>query len=62
MPLPKHRTSRARRNQSRTHKKTEPLDISVCSHCGEAKLPHMICKACGYYNDRLVMEKKEKES
>jgi len=32
-----------------------------CPRCGEAKLSHRICPSCGYYRDRLVIEKQEEE-
>lgn len=32
---------------------------SICSNCGEAKLPHRACPHCGYYNNRPVIEGKE---
>jgi large subunit ribosomal protein L32 len=36
-------------------------NVVPCSHCGEPKLTHRMCAACGYYRDRLVIEPKEEE-
>jgi large subunit ribosomal protein L32 len=27
-----------------------------CPNCGEQKLPHHLCNACGYYDGRQVTE------
>ena len=61
MPLPKRRHSKSRRDKSRTHQGLVAPSISTCSHCGAAKLPHRVCPACGYYNNRPVVEIKEKK-
>ncbi len=31
--------------------------ISKCDKCGEARLSHTACSACGYYNGRMVIDK-----
>ena len=31
--------------------------ISRCSKCGESKLAHTVCTACGFYNGRMVIDK-----
>ena len=59
MAVPKHKTSKSKRDKRRTHQKVEPLNLSKCSQCGEALLPHNACKACGYYKGREVIKNKE---
>lgn len=59
MAVPKHKTSKSRRNSRRAHIKAPALNPSVCPQCGEAKLPHHICKSCGSYKGRTVIETKE---
>jgi large subunit ribosomal protein L32 len=61
MPLPKRRFSRSRTLKKRTHKKLPGILFSLCSHCHSQKLPHQICPVCGYYNDKQVIEIKEKK-
>jgi large subunit ribosomal protein L32 len=29
---------------------------SRCDHCGQAKLPHVVCQNCGWYKGRQVIE------
>lgn len=41
----------------RSHDKMKVFATSECSNCGENKLPHHICSACGHYNGRAVIVK-----
>jgi large subunit ribosomal protein L32 len=59
MAVPKRRKSKSRRDQGRTHKKTDAPNLSTCPQCGEAKLPHHVCSECGTYNGRTVIETEE---
>jgi large subunit ribosomal protein L32 len=59
MAVPKHKTSKSKRDKRRTHQKVEALNLSKCSQCGEPVLPHNICKSCGYYKGREVVKSKE---
>lgn len=56
------RSSKTRKLKRRTHYKIEVPGMSVCSQCGELKLSHRVCPACGYYKkDQKVLEIKVKE-
>jgi large subunit ribosomal protein L32 len=35
--------------------------LVACPQCKSLKLPHMICRVCGYYAGRQVIEIKVKE-
>ncbi|QTA81173.1 50S ribosomal protein L32 [Desulfonema limicola] len=59
MAVPKHKTSKSKRDKRRTHQKLTAPAIAECPECGEAKLPHHACKACGTYKGRNIMEHKE---
>ncbi|MFA4842774.1 MAG: 50S ribosomal protein L32 [Candidatus Omnitrophota bacterium] len=61
MPLPKKRHSKARGRRRRTHWKLSGLNLSPCPQCKQPKLPHVVCKVCGYYAGRQVLEIKVKE-
>ena len=39
---------------SETNKKLETPNIVECPQCHEYKLPHKVCKACGYYKGKAV--------
>lgn len=57
MPVPKRRTSKARKNSRRAnHDRVERPNLTKCSKCGEPKLPHRVCLSCGFYNGKEVIE------
>ena len=52
MAVPKKKTSKARRDKRRTHKKTTLPNVIACPQCGDFKLPHRVCPSCGVYKGR----------
>lgn len=56
MPNPKRRHSSTRRDKRRAHDFMTPPQLTVCSHCGVAILPHRICPECGYYRGKQAIE------
>lgn len=60
MAVPKRKTSKARRDKRRSsHWKLDEPGIVACPNCGEYRMPHRVCRACGYYNGRKVLEVKK---
>ncbi|MFO0628219.1 MAG: 50S ribosomal protein L32 [Polyangiales bacterium] len=58
MAVPKRRTSRSKRNQRRAnHDRVAAPAINRCPNCGEVKVPHRVCAACGFYDGKPVIEK-----
>lgn len=55
MAVPKRKTSKSKRNMRRSHHALTPTRMGECSNCGEMKLPHHVCGACGHYNGRAVI-------
>lgn len=51
MAVPKQRQNSSRRDRRRSHNigKIKTLTTQKCSSCGEQKLPHRVCDACGTY-------------
>lgn len=57
---PKRKTSKARKNERRSHIKVAELPVLVgCSQCNSMKLPHNVCPACGTYKGREVIDLKK---
>ena len=61
MANPKRRHSSQRQALRRTFYKLKNINMSVCTHCKNMKLPHKVCPYCGYYKGRSVVEVKKKE-
>ena len=61
MPLPKRRHSKARGRKRRTHWKLSVAGLGACPQCKQPKLSHRVCKFCGYYDGKQVIEIKVKE-
>lgn len=56
MAVPKKRTSKQRKRKRRTHYKAEAPSTQSCPRCGDPKLPHRVCMACGYYRGEAVLD------
>ena len=61
MPLPKRRTSKARRDKRRTHQKLSKPGVTTCPQCGEPVLSHRACKKCGFYKGESVLKVAEEK-
>ena len=60
MAVPKKRTSKSRKGMRRSHdalKFTE--NVIECENCGELKLRHHVCDACGTYRGLQVFSAEE---
>ncbi|MDQ1913248.1 50S ribosomal protein L32 [Paenibacillus sp. GD4] len=55
MAVPQRRTSKTRRDMRRTHFKLEVPGMVKCDNCGEFKLGHRVCKVCGHYKKREII-------
>lgn len=59
MAVPKRKTSKSKKNKRRASAyKLPKATISECPQCHEPKLPHRVCRACGYYKNREVIDVK----
>ena len=56
---PKNRTSKARRDKRRANWKLTVPGLAKCSKCGALIMPHHVCKKCGTYNKRQVIQTAE---
>jgi len=63
MAVPKSKVSKARRDKRRSaHWKLDAPTISKCQKCGELRVPHRACGACGTYNGRTEEKYLRKKS
>ena len=54
MAVPKQKQSHARTSQRRAQHKVSAPTYNECPQCHQPRLPHRVCKSCGYYNGRAV--------
>jgi large subunit ribosomal protein L32 len=59
MPNPRRRHSRKRRDKRRTGDALALPKTVECPQCHEPKLPHTVCKACGTYDGKRVLNVEE---
>ena len=60
MPVPKKRHSQSRKLKRRAaHMRMVAPTVTLCPKCSEPKLPHRVCRSCGTYNGREVIEVSE---
>ncbi len=56
MAVPKRRWSKMRSRRSRSNWKLRAPGLVECPQCHELKMSHRVCKNCGYYDGREVIE------
>jgi large subunit ribosomal protein L32 len=66
--VPKWNKTKARRNKRRMHLVVKAKNSTKCPKCAKPVLPHTVCKNCGFYKGREVIDvlaklsKKEKKT
>ncbi|NMB24707.1 MAG: 50S ribosomal protein L32 [Firmicutes bacterium] len=55
MAVPKRRHSKARTRKRRASWNIEIPGTVECPQCHEPRLPHRVCRNCGYYKGRRVL-------
>jgi large subunit ribosomal protein L32 len=59
MAVPKKKTSRSVRDMRRSHHAlVANAAVEYCPNCGEPKLRHNLCNACGTYRGRQLAKAK----
>ncbi|SFG10679.1 large subunit ribosomal protein L32 [Lachnospiraceae bacterium C7] len=53
---PKNKSSKGRRDKRRANWKMKAPNLVKCSNCGELMIPHRVCKSCGYYAMKSIVE------
>ncbi len=59
MPVPKRKASKSRRNSRKSANQVVTASSFMdCSNCNSTVVPHQVCKNCGFYGGKKVMETK----
>lgn len=56
MAVPKRKVSKQRRNKRRANYKLTAPNLVRCPQCHALKEQHKVCKECGYYKGKEVVE------
>lgn len=59
MAVPFRRTSKMKKRTRRTHFKLQVPGMVECPNCGEMKLSHRVCKACGTYKGTSLKHQRQ---
>ena len=68
MAVPRHSHTRSKVGKHRMHLSIKPRVLGVCKKCSKPILSHTVCKYCGYYKGKEVinvlakLSKKEKKA
>jgi large subunit ribosomal protein L32 len=60
--LPKHKVSRHQRGNRRRHQFLKAPVLVRCPECGAMMQAHRVCRDCGTYKGRQVIERKADKS
>ena len=58
MAVPKRKQSKSRTNKRFANYKATMPTLVECPHCHELKVPHRVCKTCGFYDGKEVVAQK----
>ncbi|MDY2842134.1 MAG: 50S ribosomal protein L32 [Candidatus Borkfalkiaceae bacterium] len=61
MAVQKSKTSKQRTNTRFANWKLSTPNLSECPQCHELKASHQVCKKCGYYDGKQVIDTAKKE-
>lgn len=56
MGVPRHHLAKGKQGRRRSHLALKAKSLAKCNNCGKVKKGHVICKACGYYRGRMVID------
>ncbi|MCQ2380648.1 MAG: 50S ribosomal protein L32 [Victivallaceae bacterium] len=59
MAVPKRKSSRMQRRQRKAANRYEGVQATYCKECGAPVAPHCVCKACGKYAGKQILEQAE---
>lgn len=56
MAVPRHKLSRNKKGQRRSHHRLTRPNASPCPRCNAPKRPHRVCGQCGHYKGVAKLE------
>lgn len=56
MAVPRHHMAKGRQGRRRSHLALKASKLAVCAHCKKPIRAHTVCKFCGWYKGRQVVD------
>ncbi|MES2985788.1 MAG: 50S ribosomal protein L32 [Patescibacteria group bacterium] len=50
------RHTRGHTGNRRSHHALKAVDLTLCTNCGQPGLKHTVCKNCGHFKGRMVID------
>lgn len=60
--VPKRKVSKSRKNMRRAHHFLTTPSSATCPKCNEPRAPHRVCRFCGSYDGRQVLDESKLNS
>ena len=60
--VPFRKTSKTRKRMRRTHYKISANEMTTCPKCGATIKPHRVCKNCGTYKVKKLLNRMKKKT
>ena len=61
MPVQQSHKSKSATRKRKATNRLKAIEVTTCTNCGAAVLPHRVCKKCGNYNGKQVITVKSDE-
>lgn len=61
MAVPRHHMAKGKQSRRRSHLALKSLSLTACTHCKKQIPAHIVCKFCGYYKGKEVINVLAKE-
>jgi len=61
MAVPRHHMAKGKQLRRRSHLALKGSVLVKCTHCTKMIMPHQVCKFCGFYKGREVLNILAKE-
>ncbi len=69
MAVPRHHMAKGKQLRRRSHLALKGASLTKCAHCAKMIVSHQVCKFCGFYKGREIinvlakeLRKREKQS
>ena len=55
MAVPRHHMAKGKQLRRRSHLALKAHSLVKCTHCAKMIMPHQVCKFCGFYKGKEIL-------